>query len=138
VTNESGGASPARSDESKVDPDVIEALARIFEANRQHRAARASTALSTMSRHERRLVKEAAVMGYVLGYRSGNLDGRAGIGGPLHTSAPFPGDASIVRQVIEHCDSTDDLYPYIAALCAGRRRRVTKKRRWPGESAYES
>lgn len=115
-----------------VNPDLLTGLARVFASNAQRRAERAGVALSILSRHERRIVREAAVMGYVLGERAGAV--KAHRGGAAD-GRDFPADAAIVRQVIEHCDSTSDLYPYLAAACDGRRRRVTKARMWPGEAA---
>lgn len=109
--------------------DLLAAVADVFAANARRRADRAHTALSTLSRYERRIAREAAVMGYVLGHRTGLLDARVS----LADATGIPGDAEILRTVIEHCDSTSDLYPYLAAACAGRRRRITKARLWPTE-----
>ncbi len=115
--------------------DVMDAVAQMFAANARRRADRANTALSVWTRYERRLVRESAVMGYVLGYQSGNLDGRSGFGGPADRNNPIPPDSEILQRVIEHCDSTDDKCPFIAGACAGHRRRVTRKQLWPGEVA---
>ncbi len=115
--------------------DLPPELLDYFATRQQQRADRANTALSVLSRYERRIVREAAGMGYVLGYRSGNLDGRDGLGGPLDNERRIPGDSDILRSVLEHCDSTSDLYPYLGAACNGRRRRITKARLWPGEAA---
>lgn len=107
---------------------TYDVIARMVAANDARRDLRARTALATMRRYERRLVREAAVIGYVLGYQSGSLDGRSGIGGPADKNNTIPSDADIVVRVIQHCDSTADLYPYIAAACNGTRRRVTRSR----------
>jgi hypothetical protein len=115
---------------------TLAAVAQVFAANRRRRAERAGTALNLLRPYERRIVREAAVMGYVLGRRAGEVAARSStwrsIGEPEQA---FPGDTDILRMVIEHCDSTDDLYPFLAAACDGRRRRITKARRWPGEDA---
>lgn len=103
-------------------------VAHMIAAGDQRRDLRTRTALATMRRYERRLVREAAVMGYVLGYQSGNVDGRNGRGGPLDDTNRTPHDSDILVRVIQHCDSTADLYPYIAAACNGQRRRVTQSR----------
>lgn len=116
--------------------EVMAALQRMFYARQARRDARTDTAWRTMTRHERRIYREAAVMGYVLGYRSGNLDGRTGKGGPLDRENRTPHDQDIVAIVIQHCDTTSDLYPYTAALCNGRRRRITRKRLYPGEDNH--
>jgi hypothetical protein len=105
---------------------TTDALTRVFEEGQRRRSDRAMTAFRTLRRFERRIAKEAAVMGYVLGYRSGNLDGRSGIGSPLDKNNPIPPDFEVLQRVIEHCDSTSDLYPFLAAACNGRRRRITK------------
>lgn len=95
----------------------------------RHRAARVDTALATLRPYERRVVLEAAVMGYVLGHRDGGIDTRQA------TQRPFPRDAQILADVIAHCDSSSRTYPYLGEACDGRRRRVTAGRRWPGEEA---
>lgn len=113
-------------DAPQLDPQV---LAYLTERANQ-RATRAATAMHTLTRFERRVVREAAVMGYVLGERYGRSTSRAICG---NGGSAFPSDFDIVRQVLEHCDSTADLYPYLAAACNGRRRRITRKRLFPGE-----
>lgn len=113
--------------------DVMADLARVFEANRQHRAARADTAWRTLTRFERRILREGAVMGYVLGNRSGLGRGRSGAS-ILDDGDGFPTDNDIIRSVIEHCDSSDG-YSYLTDACDGNRRRITRKRMWPGEAA---
>jgi len=93
------------------------------------RAERAVVAWRTLRPYERRVVHEAAVMGYVLGHRDGRLDGdRFPFG-----KQDFPGDTAIVRSVIEACDGMPDRFPYLHVACGGRRRRITRKRLWPGE-----
>lgn len=111
-------------------------LAEYFAARQQQRDDRANTAWKLLRPYERRLVREAAVMGYVLGRRAGEVAARSAswrsTGQPEDT---FPGDFDIVRSVLQHCDSTHELYPYLAEACHGQRRRVTRKRMWPGEAA---
>ncbi len=115
-------------------PTIDEGLLRYFAAREQQRNDRANTAWMLLRPYERRLVREAAVMGYVLGHQDGRIDERS-----HHTvaemQARFPKDFDIVRQVLEHCDSTADLYPYLGAAANGQRRRVTLARMWPGEAA---
>jgi hypothetical protein len=79
-----------------------------------------------MTRHERRLFREAAAMGYVLGDRAQHS----------RHGDDFPHDQDIVANVIEHCDADRDTFPYTAALCTGRRRRITRKRLHPGEDNH--
>lgn len=116
------------------DGDILDDLARVFAASAQRRLKRAATAWALLRPYERRLVKEAAVMGYVLGERAGRVTA-SGVRQQMGRPEPaFPADADILRQVIEHCDATSNTYPYLADACSGRRRRVTRKRMWPGEA----
>lgn len=102
------------------------ALTRVFEERRHWRAERASTAFRTLRPYERRIAREAAVMGYVLGERAGRVSA-SGIREQLgQQEPPFPSDSTILQQVIEHCDSTSDRFPFLAAACNGKRRRITK------------
>lgn len=114
-------------------PDIMADVARMVAAGDQRRAKRADTAWRTLKPFERRILREAAVMGYVLGYRHGLVRGRSGTR-VLDDSAGFPGDEDIIRSVIEHCDSSDG-YAYLTDACDGMRRRVTRKRMYPGEVA---
>lgn len=112
--------------------DIPAAVVEMVLAGDRRRAERADTAWRTLTKFERRIVREAAVMGYVLGRQDGMIAARNGAR-LYERPTDFPGDFDIVRQVLEHCDSTDDLYPYLGAACAGKRRRITRKRMWPGE-----
>lgn len=106
-------------------PDLL----RYFEACERQRAEAINRALATLTPFERRLVREAAVMGYVRGAMAGRS--RAGLGEPR--DGDVPSDASILADVIGACIAMD--YPYLAAASRGQRRRVTKNRRWPNEHA---
>jgi len=105
----------------------LRAVADVFADNATRRELRARTALATLRRYERRIVWEAAVMGFVLGDRHGRVNGYR-YATDARIDDKFPHDTDIVLNVIEHCDSTADLYPYIADACNGRRRRVTRAR----------
>jgi hypothetical protein len=105
-------------------------LADYLAARDQQRLNAANRALSTLRPYERRLVCEAAVMGYVLGRQDGLVKARQG-GSILDDADGFPHDSEILTSVVQHCISTDDLYPHIAEASEGRRRRVTRKRMWP-------
>lgn len=115
-----------------LDPEITAGLVRMFAANQERRASRANTAFELLRPCERRIVREAAVMGYVLGHQAGRLDAQLS---QAEIRAAWPKDFAVLQNVLEHCDSTSDLYPYLAAACDGRRRRVTKARQWPGEEA---
>lgn len=110
-------------DASQLSPELLAYLAK----RATGRAARADVAWNTLTRYERRVVKDAAVMGFVLGDRHGRTRS------VLDSDDDYPTDMTIVQNVLEHCDSTADLYPYLGAACNGQRRRVTRKRLWPGE-----
>lgn len=107
--------------------ETLALVAHMMEDGRRQRAARALRALRTLKPYERELIREAAVMGYVLGRQIGEIRGRQGASA-LDSRKDYPSDAAVLQNVIEHCDSTGDLYPYLADAAAGRRRRVTRKR----------
>lgn len=114
-------------------PSIMTDVARMVAAGDQRRAARVSRAWSILRPFERRILREAAVMGYVLGYRRGLVRGRSGAS-VLDDGGEFPSDEDIIRQVIQHCDSSAG-YSYLTDACDGMRRRVTRKRMYPGEVA---
>jgi hypothetical protein len=117
-----------------IEPETADLIAQILVSGDQRRAARANTAFALLRPYERRIVREAAVMGYVLGRQDGMVKGRAGGSLAFDDGSDFPKDFDIVRRVLQHCDTTDDLYPYLGAAASGRRRRVTRARMWPGEA----
>lgn len=85
-----------------------EGLAAYLAGRDQQREQRAAEQWSALSKREQRLVKEAAVMGYVQGYMD-----------RPHRDA-IPNDRDIVIKVLSACDSTGDLYPTL--FRAGRRK----------------
>ncbi|MEU1761156.1 hypothetical protein [Micromonospora sp. NPDC005652] len=115
------GAEPAS------ESDVLDGLARYFAIREQQRRDEVARALATLRPYERRIVREAAVMGYVRGAMAGRA--RATMGEPR--DGDIPSDSAILQDVISACISMD--YPYLQEAAYGRRRRVTKVRRWPGE-----
>lgn len=97
------------------------------ESRQRQRTAAVNRALATLRPFERRLVREAAVMGYVRGTIAGRA--RATLGEPR--DGDVPSDPAILADVISACIAMDS--PYLRAASNGQRRRVTKARRWPGE-----
>lgn len=108
-------------------PDFPPGLLDYFADRMRQRAERIDRTLATLTPFERRLVREAAVMGYVRGAMAGR--NRATLGEPREGDI-LP-DPDILADVIDACIAMD--YPYLRAASNGQRRRVTKKRRWPGE-----
>jgi hypothetical protein len=98
-----------------------------FADRQRQRFETINRALATLKPFERRLVREAAVMGYVRGAMAGRS--RATLGEPRDEDIPT--DPQIIADVIGACIDMD--YPYLAAASQGKRRRITKSRRWPGE-----
>lgn len=94
-----------------IDGDLLGKLAEVFAAKQTHRERRARTALLSMTVRERRLVREAAVMGYVQGVRHGPHRDK------------IPGDSAIVVEVLIACDAFCDLYPFLSTACDGKRKR---------------
>lgn len=83
-------------------------LLEYFAAREQQRARTVQRALDTLNPYENRILREAAVMGYVRGL----MAGRAGV------EQPGP-DADTVAEVVGACAAMADLYPIIAAAAEG-------------------
>lgn len=83
---------------------MLDGLTDYFAARQQERDKRVVDKWTGLSRREQRLVREAAVMGYVQGY----LDGKV--------QKEHAKDTAIVRMVLEAVDHFADLYPFLAAL----------------------
>jgi hypothetical protein len=88
--------------------EIPEQLVRYIAARDRERDERVNRALDALTARERVLVREAAVMGYVQGWRT---TGRASTEGE-----GFPKDMEIVRLVIDACRAFSDLYPNLATL----------------------
>ncbi len=89
----------------EVQPEIMQGLARYFASREQQRAEQVASVLGAMNPRERKLVREAAVMGYVRGTMAGAVDGRAG------REAEIPHDRDILALVVSCCLSIPDLYP---------------------------
>jgi hypothetical protein len=87
--------------------EIPDGLARYFALRQQQRDAEVNQVLARMTERERRLVREAAVMGYVRG-------ALAAAGG--RPAPPIPPDSAVVADVVSACLTMSDLYPVIAAL----------------------
>lgn len=91
---------------------IDDRLVAYLEAQDRYHLAEVGRRWDAMTLREKRLVREAAVMGYVQGVRSV----------PGSHKEPIPPDASIVTRVIDACLGMSDLYPFMSKL--GRRRRA--------------
>lgn len=93
---------------------IIEAdLVRALAAGDRRRVAQVERTLETLTPREARLVREAAVMGYVQGAMDHHPD---------HRPAIQP-DSQIVAQVVLGCISNEERFGMIAAASEGRRPR---------------
>lgn len=87
------------------DPDLPDELVRYLAERDRQRAERVHRVYETLTKREQRLVREAAVMGFVQGTRhAGGFD------------VPIPPDRRIVAQVIDACFAFPDLYPAFDAV----------------------
>lgn len=87
------------------DPQAVlpEALIRYLADRDAQRTRDVETTLTAMTERERRLVREAAVMGYVRGR--------------MHPAeADHPKDSAVLHEVIAACLATSDLYPVISGI----------------------
>lgn len=100
------------------EPTIPDGLLRYLEIRDQQRADAVAKTLAAMTEVERRIFREAAVMGYVLGVRS-TPDGH---------HAEIPKDQAILEHVVSHIISSgvEYLYPITNHLtrrcetCGGR------------------
>ncbi len=89
----------------EVQPDIMQGLGSYFAARERQRAEQVASVLGAMNPRERKLVREAAVMGYVRGTMAGAVDARAG------RETEIPHDRDILALVVSCCLSIPDLYP---------------------------
>jgi hypothetical protein len=115
-------------------PAAMADVERYMAIRQQQRADSVNAAMNTLTPFERRIVREAAVMGYVQGAMAGRS--RATLDKPQ--DGDIPSDADMLFEVVSACIHMSDLYPYLAAASTGKRRRVTRKRLWPGERIARS
>ena len=97
---------------NELSPAIADGLVAYLAARDQYHADEIRRRWDALSVRERRLVREAAVMGYVQGVLSQ----------PGGSRAAIPHDSDIVSTVIGACLSNPDLYPTIDR--AGSRRRA--------------
>lgn len=86
----------------------MQGLARYFAERERQRADDVRVTWDALSPVQQKLVREAAVMGYVRGSMAGEV---AAHKGAFRTE--IPADTAIVAEVISACLSMDDLYPTI-------------------------
>lgn len=84
------------------EPSTLDLLAGYIGRRAKDRQAAIERLASGFTERELRLIREAAVMGYVQGAMSG----------PHRTA--IPPDAQIVHEVLDGCMTHPDLYPTIA------------------------
>lgn len=84
--------------------ELPEGLERYLAVRQADRERAVDVALARLTPQEQRLVREAAVMGYVQGMRSG--------AGPDDRPPP---DTVVMRLVVDACLALPDLYPVISA-----------------------
>lgn len=87
---------------AKAQDQPLEALAGYLSLRHSQRMKAVDDRVERLSTRELRLVREAAVMGYVTGVMCGPY--RDGI----------PNDTRILKEVIDRCMSNPDLYPTLA------------------------
>lgn len=90
------------------DEPLPSALTDYFARRQQERQAQVQRMWSLLKPRDQRLVREAAVMGYVLGERFG-------LGRTVRDN-DFPTDSDIVAQVLLACEGQGDLYPTFRRL----------------------
>lgn len=98
-------------------PEIEADLLRVFADGERRRAAQVERTLETLTPRERRLVREAAVMGYVEGAMDAAPTKRGNI----------PQDSAIVAQVVLACISASERFGMIAAASEGRRPRMVAR-----------
>ncbi len=94
-------------------PEIEADLVRVFAAGDRRRAAQVERTVETLTPREARLVREAAVMGYVEGAMDAAPTKRGNI----------PPDSAIVAQVVVACIANEERFGMIAAASEGRRPR---------------
>lgn len=105
---------PCQPNETTRVSDLPPGLLDYFEARERDHLHRVEMVLQGMNPRERKLVREAAVMGYVRGEMQGRIS--AGGGGIRAAGRDYPGDRAVLIDVIGACLSMADLYPTITRL----------------------
>ena len=102
-------------------PEMEANLTSYLAARRDMEAERVESTLAAMNPRERKLVREAAVMGYVRGSMAGAVDARAG------RETVIPPDSQVLRHVTECCLSMPDLYPTFERMERTANRRAARE-----------
>lgn len=105
-----------------VDPELLAYLEQRWD----NEAVRVVDTIGAMTVREKKLVREAAVMGFVLGTYDGHA---AALAGERRTK--IPPDRQILAEVISACLGMAEVYPTVARLegLAARRRRKNRQTR---------
>lgn len=93
-----------------LNPEVEADLLRYLAVRDQQRADQVTARLARFEGREQLLVREATVMGYVLGHMAGEVAGRRG---DPPNERRIPPDSRIVAEVLLGCASQSELYPLI-------------------------
>lgn len=92
-----------------------------FAQRRAERERRVLDVFEGLNPRERRLVQEAAVMGYVRGARAGEVAGGYG-------KTEIPDDQAITHEVVSACLHMSELYPVMVRVeGVGSRRRAKRE-----------
>jgi hypothetical protein len=103
---------------AEIDEQLVKYLALRWATEGQ----RVAETVGAMNPREQKLVREAAVMGYVRGSMHGRLAGREGV------QPVIPPDSEVLAEVVSACLSMPDLYPTFE-----RMERLANRRRPTGE-----
>lgn len=107
------------------DSPIPSKMAAYFEQRRRERARDVEVTYAAMNPRERRLVREAAVMGYVRGAMAGETHVTLREPGRSRRT-PIPKDSDIVREVIDATFAFPDLYPVMNRMKATAHRREAR------------
>jgi hypothetical protein len=112
-------------------PEIDEKLARYLAARWDAEAVRVTATVGSMRPREQKLVREAAIMGFVRGAMAGRVAGQEGV------KPEIPDGREILAEVVSACLSMPDLYPAFDRMERLAQRRVRSQANG-GEAAREA